>query len=123
MAVRSNIKSIAQFAEKPFLIGAAFYLSCRPFAGQPNQNPRLKVNLEQASGDFTISNVIKLRDFIRPRRQLDREEMKLIADYLDLLRKTSEETRALSTETAHEFNKALGLAEAALRRARAELEA
>ncbi|MHA7858951.1 MAG: hypothetical protein ACX94D_12765 [Henriciella sp.] len=49
--------------------------------------------------------------------------MKLIADYLDALRKTSEGCRELSDQTATELDEYLGLAEAALRRARAELEA
>ncbi|GAB5456032.1 MAG: hypothetical protein Hens2KO_22610 [Henriciella sp.] len=48
--------------------------------------------------------------------------MKLIADYLDALRKTSEGSHELSHQTASELDEYLGLAEAALRRARAELE-
>jgi hypothetical protein len=98
------------------------YLICRLFAGQPNQNTRHKLIWKHASGDFVISNVIKLRNYIQPRRELNRDELKLIADYLDVLRKASDDTGALSAETAHEFDEALGLAEAALRRARAELE-
>ncbi|MEL6694344.1 MAG: hypothetical protein AAFQ12_15135 [Pseudomonadota bacterium] len=49
--------------------------------------------------------------------------MKLIADYLDALRKTSEDCGELSDQTASELEEYLGLAEAALRRARAELGA
>lgn len=74
-----------------------------------------------AFGDFAISNVIKLETFTRPRSALDREELKLIADYLDALRKTSEDSGELTDQTASELDEYLGLAEAALRRARAEL--
>ncbi|NQY39666.1 MAG: hypothetical protein HRT80_06165 [Henriciella sp.] len=47
--------------------------------------------------------------------------MRLIADYLDALRKTSESSGELTDQTASELDEYLGLAEAALRRAQAEL--
>ena len=74
-----------------------------------------------AFGDFAISNVIKLKTYTRPRSALDRDELKLIADYLDALRKTSENSGELTDQTASELDEYLALAEAALRRARAEL--
>lgn len=78
---------------------------------------------KSAFGDCAISNVIKLKTYTRPRSALDRDELKLIADYLDALRKTSEGCDDLTEQTATELDEYLGLAEAALRRARAELEA
>lgn len=92
------------------------------FADQTNQNRHNGLIFKFAFGDFAISNVIKLKTFTRPRSALDRDELKLIADYLDALRKTSEGSHELSHQTASELDEYLGLAEAALRRARAELE-
>jgi len=74
-----------------------------------------------AFGDFAISNVIMFKTYTRARSALDREELKLIADYLDALRKTGDSTGKLTHQTASELDEYLGLAEAALRRARAEL--
>lgn len=68
-----------------------------------------------------ISNVINLRNVGGARDELDREELKLIADYLEIVRHSTERSSAISGETAAELDEYLGLAEAALRRARAEI--
>lgn len=48
--------------------------------------------------------------------------MKLVADYLEVLRSAATSLEAVSDETAAELEEYLALAEAALRRATAELD-
>lgn len=123
MAVPSNTKTLKTLKKSRSHSGRLFYLNYPLFADQTNQNRQNGLLFKFAFGDFAISNVIKLKTFTRPRSALDRDELKLIADYLDALRKTSEGSHELSHQTASELDEYLGLAEAALRRARAELDA
>lgn len=52
----------------------------------------------------------------------ERDELGLIADYLDVLRRSTPQNPSISIETAAELQEYLALAEAALRRAGAEIE-
>lgn len=53
--------------------------------------------------------------------RMDRDELSVIADYLDVLRQFTPHNPSISTETARELEQYLALAEAALRRAGAEI--
>lgn len=54
--------------------------------------------------------------------QTERDELSLIADYLDVLRRSTPQNPSISIETATELQEYLALAEAALRRAGAEIK-
>ncbi|MEL6724458.1 MAG: hypothetical protein AAFZ74_17915 [Pseudomonadota bacterium] len=58
---------------------------------------------------------------IRVQGHADRDELNLIADYLDVIRQFSPRSPSISDETASELEQYLALAEAALRRASAEI--
>lgn len=55
--------------------------------------------------------------------QVGPDEIELVADYLDILRRTAPLDPTISIETAAELEHYLALAEAALRRAGAEINA
>jgi len=69
----------------------------------------------------TISTIIdiNLRAELRPDHQ--RNELKSVADHLEILRQTAPFDPSMSPETAQELEESLAIAEAALRRASAEL--
>ena len=54
---------------------------------------------------------------------LERDELKLVADYLEAIRRTVPNSDAMSFNTTRELQDSLALAEASLRRASAELSA
>lgn len=70
----------------------------------------------------TITTVFSLNSDQAPSSALDQGEMKLVADYLEVLRSVATSLHAVSDETAAELEEYLALAEAALRRATAELD-
>jgi len=56
-----------------------------------------------------------------PRSDQQKNELKSIADHLEIIRATAPQNSGISVETAAELEESLALAEAALRRASAEL--
>ena len=70
----------------------------------------------------TITTVFTVTSGQEPSSGLDQGEMKLVADYLEVLRSAATSLEAVSDETAAELEEYLALAEAALRRATAELD-
>ena len=60
---------------------------------------------------------------INSKAQVGHDEIELVADYLDILRRTTPLDPTISIETAAELEHYLALAEAALRRAGAEINA
>ena len=69
----------------------------------------------------TISSLVYLRNADRVRPNRDLSQLKAIADTLEVLRDTTSQERGMSDQTAEELRECLALAEAALRRAYAEL--
>lgn len=76
----------------------------------------------QNSRGSTISTVFNLHAEKKPAAGLDQSEMKLVADYLAVLRTAATGLPTVSDETSAELEEYLALAEAALRRATAELQ-
>ena len=70
---------------------------------------------------MTISTLQRSESSIRAQGHADRDELNLIADYLDVIRQFSSHSPSISSETADELEQYLALAEAALRRASAEI--
>jgi len=68
-----------------------------------------------------ISTVLNIHTRAEIRGDQQKNELKSIADHLEVLRATAPVNPALSPETAAELEESLALAEAALRRASAEL--
>ena len=68
-----------------------------------------------------ISTVLNIHTRADIRSDQQKNELKLIADHLEVLRATAPLNPAMSPEAAAELEEALALAEAALRRASAEL--
>lgn len=69
-----------------------------------------------------ISTVFNFRTRAEIRSDQQKNELKSIADHLEVLRATSPFHPSMSPETSAELEDALALAEAALRRASAELQ-
>ena len=70
---------------------------------------------------MTISTLHGSESSRRVQGHADRDELVLIADYLDVIRQFSPHSSSISAETASELEQYLALAEAALRRASAEV--
>ena len=68
-----------------------------------------------------ISIVFDIQTRAEFRGDQQEHELKRIADHLEILRATAPRNPAMSPETSSELEEALALAEAALRRASAEL--
>ncbi|MHA7899066.1 MAG: hypothetical protein ACX94B_04320 [Henriciella sp.] len=70
---------------------------------------------------IVISNLHEPGRVAKMRHQIDRDELSIIADYLDVLRQFTPHSPAISSDTSEELQQYLALAEAALRRALAEI--
>lgn len=68
-----------------------------------------------------ISIVFDIQTRAEIRSDQQKNELKSIADHLEILRATAPRNPAMTPETSAELEEALALAEAALRRASAEL--
>ena len=68
-----------------------------------------------------ICTVLSIHSRAEIRSDHQKNELKSIADHLEVLRATAPLNPAMSSETAAELEESLALAEAALRRASAEL--
>lgn len=69
-----------------------------------------------------ISTVLPFRARRSAKPAIEQDELKLVADCLEALRQVAPDHVSVSSETAEELGKYLALAEAALRRANAEID-
>ncbi len=88
--------------------------------GQKNHCLSSSLVNQQDSGRI-ISTVLNIHTRAEIRSDQQKNELKSIADHLEVIRATTPLNPALTPETANELNESLALAEASLRRASAEL--